>query len=685
MGTGDKQLSRFYDSVLTDMAKKADIEKLRDQIRHHDHRYYVLDDPQISDAEYDALLAKLSALEREHPEWASPDSPTQRVGAAPVDGFVTVRHKKKMFSLDNTYMFEEVRDWDQRCRKNLGGVDRVSYLAELKIDGVSINLVYEDGVLKRGVLRGDGVSGEDVTSNIKTMRAIPLKLRGAGHPGVLEVRGEVFMSRADFIAMNRERQESERPLFANPRNATAGTLKTLDPAVVAGRKLLFFAHSLGFFNGVALSSQKDFLDKVKAWGLAVNAHTRVCGSIDEVLDYCAAWQEKRDTLDYEIDGIVIKVDRLDEQARLGETQKSPRWAVAYKFAARQATTRVLDISVNVGRTGVLTPVAELEPVACAGVTIRNATLHNFDEIQRLDVRVGDRVILQRAGDVIPKVVKVVTSGRTGQEKKFHPPGKCPSCGYPVIKEDEQEVAYRCVYPLCPAQLQRRLVHFASRGAMDIEGMGESVVRQLVATGAVKDFADIYRLKQEDLLRLDLFKEKKAQNLLEGIRASRERPLSRLLFAFGIRHVGQKVAEVLAQEFMTLARLTQASREEIASLHEIGDVIAASVFEFLRHSQTHRLIDQLRSLGVRMTEPKRESSNTLAGKTFVFTGELESFTRGQCEARVKVLGGKVSGSVSPKTGYVVAGRDPGVKLRAAQKLGIEILDETAFKKIIGEVT
>jgi DNA ligase (NAD+) len=683
VGRVDRQLPRFFDPVLTDMAKRTDIEKLRDLIRQHDHRYHGLDDPEISDAEYDALLAKLSALEKEHPEWVTVDSPTQRVGAAPADGFVLVRHRKKMFSLDNTYAFEEVRAWDQRCRKGLGNADRVSYLAELKIDGVSINLTYEDGVLRRGVLRGDGVSGEDVTSNIKTIRAIPLRLIGAGHPGTLEVRGEVFMSRGDFVAMNRERQESELPLFANPRNATAGTLKTLDPAIVAERKLLFFAHSLGFFSDVRLSSQKDFLDKVKAWGLAVNPHTRVCRSIDEVLDYCARWQEKRDTIDYEIDGIVVKVDRLEEQARLGETQKSPRWAVAYKFPARQATTRISAITVSVGRTGVLTPVAELEPVACAGVTIRNATLHNFDEIQRLDVRVGDRVVLERAGDVIPKIVKVVTSGRTGHEKTFHPPEKCPSCGRPVVKEDDREVAYRCVYPLCPAQRERRLVHFASRGAMDIEGMGESVVHQLAASGSLRDFADIYGLKQEDLLKLELFKEKKARNLLEGIRASRSRPLSRLLFAFGIRHVGQKVAEVLAEEFQTLERLTQATRDEIASLHEIGDVIAGSVFEFLRQPETRRLIDKLGSFGVRMTEPKRERAGTLAGETFVFTGEMEAFTRAEAEARVKALGGKVSGSVSKKTGFVVVGRDPGSKQRAAQRLGVATLNEAAFKKIIGE--
>ncbi|MGE5280467.1 MAG: NAD-dependent DNA ligase LigA, partial [Deltaproteobacteria bacterium] len=536
------------------MDTRREIERLREAIRHHDYRYYVLDDPEVSDAEYDRLMAELKDLEARHPHLVVPDSPTQRVGAAPAAGFATVRHRRKMLSLDNTYTFDEVRAWDQRVRKGLGDAESVAYAVELKLDGVSVNLTYEGGALLRGALRGDGETGEDVTTNLRTVRAIPLRLRGAGEAGRIEVRGEVFMPLDDFARMNKERGRAGEPPFANPRNATAGALKTLDPGIVAGRHLLFCAHSLGDVEHDIFPTHEAYLKQLREWGVPVNPETRVCGTIEEVIERCRQMQQRRDTLPYEVDGMVIKVNARAQERRLGATLKSPRWAIAYKFPAHQATTTVKNITVNVGRTGVLTPVAELEPVACAGVVIRNATLHNFEEMERLDVRTGDRVVLERAGDVIPKVVKVVTSVRTGKEKKFAVPAACPACGGAIEKEKEGEVAYRCVNALCPAQLERRLLHFASRGAMDIEGLGEAVAAQLVGRGMVKGVEDIYALKREDLLALDLVREKKADQLMKGIAASKKRPLQRLLFALGIRHVGEKAAWLLAEHFRTMEAL-----------------------------------------------------------------------------------------------------------------------------------
>lgn len=660
------------------------IEKLRREIRHHDHRYYVLDDPEITDKEYDSLLRQLLDLEKKHPEFLTFDSPTQRVGGAPVKGFKTIRHQQKMLSLDNTYTPNEIKDWEERLYKGLGRQEKIEFVAELKIDGVSISLAYENGVLAFGALRGDGETGEDVTSNIKTVRAIPLMLMNYKGKKRLDIRGEVFMSRSDFQAMNKERSETEESPFANPRNATAGTLKTLDPQIVAKRRLLFFAHSLGDFSQEGFFSQKDFLDTIKAWGVPVNPHTRLFRKIDDVLAFCRHWQEKRNNLDYEIDGIVVKVNDLQQQQKLGTTLKSPRWAIAYKFAPQQVPTRVKDITVSVGRTGVLTPVAKLDPVKCGGVMISNSTLHNFDEIQRLGVRIGDRVILERAGDVIPKIVKVVSSARTGKEKPFRPPDSCPSCDSAIVKEKEEEVAYRCVNPLCPAQIEKKLLHFACRGAMDIEGMGERVVSQLVENRMVRDFADIYYLKKNDFLKLDLFKEKKAQNLMDGIQASKKRPLSRLLFAFGMRHVGEKAAEVLAEKFSSLYRLKEASRQDLSALHEIGDVIAGSVYIFFRQKEINRLIEKLQKAGVNLEQPKQKGGEqTLAGRLFVFTGELTGLSRNEAEQLVKFKGAGVVSSVSKKTNYVVAGSHPGSKLKKAEQLNIPILDEAAFKKMIGE--
>jgi len=662
---------------------RKEIERLREKIRHHDYRYYVLDDPEIADGEYDSLMAELKDSEARHPDLVTPDSPTQRVGGAPAQGFAVVRHRRKMLSLDNTYTFGEVRAWAQRVKKALGAEEKISYVVEMKLDGVSVNLTYEEGRLVRGALRGDGESGEDVTTNLRTIRAIPLTLRAAAPAGLIEIRGEIFMSLADFDRINKERGEAGGPLFANPRNATAGTLKTLDPRIVAGRSLLFYGHSLGDVAHDTFLTHDAYLKQLKEWGVPVNPETRVCADIEEAIVRCQEGQDQRSRLGYEVDGMVIKVDDRSQQQRLGRTLKSPRWAIAYKFPAHQATTVVENILVSVGRTGVLTPVAELQEVACAGVVIRNATLHNFEEMERLGIKIGDRVIIERAGDVIPKVVKVVASARTGREKAFGVPRACPVCGSRIEKEKEEEVAYRCVNPLCPAQLERRAVHFASRAAMDIEGMGEAVVAQLVARGMIKDVGDIYRLTRDDLLKLDLVKDKKADQLMKGIRASKKRPLSRLIFALGIRHVGEKAAFVLAEEFRTMDKLGAASPEEMATVREIGGVMAQSLHGFFHHKDGRRLIEKLRDSGVNMRQPQRRgAASVLAGKTFVFTGELEGLPRARAEAMVRGAGGAVVSSVSRKTSFVVAGKDPGSKYDKAKKLGVPILDKTDFVKMMG---
>ncbi len=665
------------------MDVKKEIDKLRKEIREHDYKYYVLDSPEISDHEYDSLMRRLIDLEKKHPEYSSSDSPTQRVGGDPAEGFSTVRHHEKMFSLDNTYSFQEIGQWADRVKKGLKEDERPDFVAELKIDGVSVNLTYRNGELLVGALRGDGEIGEDVTGNIKTIRAIPLRFIGSGYPEMIEIRGEAFMSRKDFKAINKERKAQGEALFANPRNASAGTLKTLDPKIVAGRRLLFFAHSLGSFKGISFTSQKEFLDTVKSWGIAVNPHTVLCKDIDAVVEYCRYWQQNRETLDYEIDGIVIKVNSKPQQKKLGATLKSPRWAIAYKFPAQQAVTRLTNIAVSVGRTGVVTPVAELEPVECSGVTISNATLHNFDEIVRLGVRVGDKVVIERAGDVIPKIVKVLTDKRKGNEKKFNVPVVCPSCGSRIVKEKEEEVAYRCLNVSCPSQLEKRLIHFASRPCMDIEGMGESVVHQLIEKGLVKDFSDIYSLKKSDLLGLELFKERKAENLLEGIKESKGKPLARLIFGFGIRHVGQKAALILAERFKTIDGLMSADFSDISSIHEIGEVIARSVCEFFKPKEIRHLIEKLKKDGVCMRQPHREGVvSAVAGKSFVVTGELDGFSRSQAEELIISHGARSSNSVSKKTDYCVVGKNPGSKFAAAKKLNVKIIEEEEFKKLMG---
>jgi len=664
---------------------KRKVEKLREEIRHHDYRYYVLNQPEISDKEYDDLVKKLKQLEKQHPQLITPDSPTQRVGEKPLIGFKTVKHRVAMLSLDNTYSSEEIEEWDKRVHKGLPG-GKTEYVVELKIDGVGVSLTYEKGVFLVGATRGDGVTGDDITQNLKTIKSIPLRFLTTGSsqlPDVIEVRGEVFMEKADFEKLNAEKKKKDEALFANPRNAAAGSLKLLDSQLTAQRKLNCFIHSFGTLEGGKVyKTHWEFLQSAKRLGLRVNPQIKLCKNVNEVISYCENWDNKRGRLGYEIDGMVIKVNSLAQQKRLGYTMKSPRWAIAYKFPAQQATTTLKDIILQVGRTGVITPVAMLEPVECGGVTISRATLHNFDEIKRLDVRIGDRVIVERAGEVIPKIVKVVESVRKGRREIFKVPEKCPECGGKITKEKEEEVAYRCINPSCPAQLERGLVHFASRNAMDIEGFGESVVEQAVKNGLVKDFAGIYSLGKENLLRLELFAEKRAQNLLDAIEKSKERPLARLLFALGIRHVGEKAAETLAEEFGSLDALMEAKEEELETIPEVGPALAASVREFFRQKEIRILIEKLKKAGLKLEQERvKKGPQILTGKTFVFTGELKGYSRPEAEKLVKNLGGKASSSVSKQTSYVVVGESPGSKYGKAKAFGVPVLSEEEFEKLI----
>ena len=661
--------------------KKQKIEELRNKIRHHDYMYYCLSQPEISDREYDELMRKLKTLEEEYPQYKSGDSPTVRVSGEILPGFATVRHKQKMLSLDNAYSFDELRDWDERVRKGLGR-QKIEYLIELKIDGVSANITYEKARLSIGATRGDGETGEDVTANIKTIRAIPLVLLGNDIPELIEVRGEVYMEKKDFLALNKEREKSGEMLFANPRNSASGSLKLLDTSVVAQRRLKFFAHSLGVYQGIEISSHLEFISKLKEWGIPTNPQAKLCNNLDEVIAYCKLWQEKRERLAYEVDGMVIKVNNLLQRQRLGYTLKSPRWAVAYKFPAHQATTLLKDIILQVGRTGVITPVAELEPVECGGVVIGRATLHNFDEIKRLGIKIGDRVVIERAGEVIPKIVKVIETVRRQKIKEFKIPANCPVCGSQISKEKEEEVAYRRINTSCPAQIKRSLLHFSSRQAMDIEGMGEAVVEQLVNKGMVKELSDIYSLNKQDLLQLELFKDKKADNLLVAIEESKTKPLSRFIYALGIRHVGEKAAYVLAQKFRTMDDLMQAKKENLLAIFEVGEVMADSIVDFFKLADTQGLIKRFRKAGLYLKEkvaPARKSA--LNGKTVVFTGELKDFTRSQAEGLVRSLGGNASSSVSQNTDFVVAGENPGSKYQKAKKLGVKTINEKEFSRLI----
>lgn len=656
---------------------KSEVEALRETLREHDRRYYVLDAPTISDFEYDALAARLKALEGAHPELFSADSPTQRVGGGAA--FAPVKHAVPMLSLDNAYEEADIRAWDERVRKNLPPGETPTYLVEPKIDGLSCALTYAKGVLVRAATRGDGETGEEVTANTRTIRILQHPL-AEGAPKRLDIRGEVYMTFADFERVNAAEKAAGREPFANPRNCAAGSLRQKDAAITATRNLRFRAHSYGVWEGRGEPvSHSGFLAACEALGLPASK-AEAFKDIDGVIRHYHAFKEKGLTkLDYAIDGLVVKVDSFAQQKRLGFTAKSPRWGIAFKYPAQQATSVVKEVEFSVGRTGAITPVAKVEPVFCAGVTISSVTLHNFEEIERLGLKVGDRVLIERAGEVIPKVIKVVEKAKKGA--LILPPKKCPSCGGAVVKE-EGLVAYRCDNPSCPAQLRRTLEHFASRGAMDIVGLGDSAVDQLVEKGLVKDVADIYTLTKEQLLGLELFADKKADNLLSQIETSKSKTLDRVVYALGIRHVGEKTAETLAQHF-SIGDMLAASAEDFQKVPDIGPVVAESLHAFFSSSQAKKLIERLRQAKVLMPKPTVVilAGAPFAGMTFVFTGTLTQFSREEAEEKVKSLGGKASGSVSAKTTYVVYGEEAGSKLKKAQALGVKTLTENEFKKML----
>ncbi len=658
-----------------------EIKALRAEIIRHERLYYVSDSPEISDGEFDALMNRLKALEAAHPELASDDSPTRRVGGERSNTFAPVPHRIPMLSLDNCYSREEFLDWYERVKKGLKG-EPFELVVEAKIDGLSCSIEYENGKLVRASTRGDGETGEDVTLNVRAIRSVPLRPDLARPPRIFEARGEVYMDKRDFEALREQALSAGEEPFVNPRNAAAGSLRQKDPAVTARRRLKFMVHSYGYLDGmVEPDSHWEYLNICRGIGFNISTlGTRVCHGAGEVLEFYSKYAEERFKLPYEIDGLVIKVDSLRQRRLLGFTSKSPRWAIAFKYPAQQATTAVKNVEFSVGRTGTITPVAELEPVKCGGVTISSATLHNFDEVARLGLRIGDRVVIERAGEVIPKVVKVAPGARTGAEKEIVPPRTCPSCSSEIFK-DEEEVAYRCVNPSCPAQFKRSLLHFASRDAMNIDGFGAAATEQLVDKGLVKGFPDIYRLKKENLLGLELFKNRKADNLLAQINKSREQPLSRLIYALGIRHIGEKNARVLAGHFRTMRAFMAAGSAELARIGDIGPVIAGAVTEFFKSAATRAMVEDLGVLGLRLDEPERKTSGgALAGKTFVFTGELKTLTRGEAQGLVRELGGKETSSVSAKTSYVVVGADPGSKYDKAKKLGVPVLTEEEFIKL-----
>jgi DNA ligase (NAD+) len=665
-------------------ALKKEAEKLREDIRHHEYLYYVVDGPEISDAAFDQLMNRLKEMEAAHPDLITPDSPTVRVGGTPREGFQTVRHARAMLSLDNSFSYDALRDWDRRVRQGSGHED-IEYIAEHKFDGLSISLQYQDGVLVRGVTRGDGTTGEDVTPNVKTIRSIPLSvdaavLKKSKLGATFEVRGEILMTRKAFEAMNRQQEQTGGKIFVNPRNAAAGAVRVLDPSITASRNLDFFAYYLFVDGRVPYAKHSDSLETLKQLRFRASSDWKLCSGIEKVIEYCTDWDEKREKLPYEIDGVVIKVNSTGLQSELGFTSKAPRWAIAYKYPARQETTMVNDIIVQVGRTGTLTPVAVLQPVQVGGVTVSRSTLHNMDEIERLGLHIGDTVLVERAGEVIPHVLKVVKDGK--DRKPFRMPKNCPVCGS-TIHRAEGEVAYRCVNAACPAKLKESLQHFAGRHAMNIDGLGEKIVDQLVEQKLVKDVADLYALKVEKVAGLERMAQKSAQNLVQEVQSSKKNPLSRLIFALGMRFVGERTGQLLAEHFSTLEELEAAKQEELEQVPEVGPKVAESIVEFFSESANRKLVKKLRDAGVRPTAEKREvKSQKLAGKSFVFTGGLANRSREDAGELVQQHGGKVSGSVSKKTDYVVVGADPGSKYDKAKELGVTVLTEGEFEKLLG---
>jgi DNA ligase (NAD+) len=665
-------------------AIEKEIEKLRNDIRYHEYRYYVLDNPEISDFEFDKLMRRLQELEAQHPELVTPDSPTQRVGGQPAQEFPKVRHSLPMLSLDNTYSVDELKDFDRRVRE-ISGRSKVEYVGELKLDGLSMALTYEDGVLTHGVTRGDGVEGEDVTANARTIRSVPLRIdpkrsEVIGDPRRFEVRGEVIMPRKAFEQTNAQREAAGEARFANPRNAAAGSMRQLDSRIVAQRKLDMFLYYLLVENREPLRQHWQNLEALAKMGFKVNPNRRLCKSFEELMACIQEWESKRDGLEYEIDGIVVKVNDIRLWEELGTTAKSPRWAIAYKYAARQATTRVMDIRAQVGRTGTLTPVADLEPVDVGGVTVSHATLHNMDEIKRLDVKVGDTVLIQRAGEVIPQVVKVVKQAPEGRE--FSMPKQCPVCGGDVHRA-EGEVAYRCVNSACPARLKESLLYFAGRRAMNIDGLGDALVDQLVDKGLVRDVADLYGLTQEQVANLERMGDKSAGNLLLEIDNSKKASLARLIFALGIRFVGERTGQLLADHFASLDKLAKASAEELLEVEEVGPRVAESILEFFREPRNLKVIAKLRNAGLQFESAKvYKPEGNLAGKQFVITGTLPRYSRDEAKKMIEEAGGRVTGSVSKKTDYVVVGADPGSKLDKARSLGVKTIEEGELLKLLG---
>ncbi|MFH1081556.1 MAG: NAD-dependent DNA ligase LigA [Pseudomonadota bacterium] len=665
------------------------IESLRSLIRYHNRRYYQLDDPDISDLQYDQLMWELAELERAYPDLVTPDSPTQRVGATPLEKFEPFRHDTPMLSLANAFSETDIRDFDGRIKRLLGRTDAIRFVVEPKLDGVAVNLVYELGVFTTGSTRGDGAVGEDVTQNLRTIQTLPLMVvSGEGIPTVIpermEIRGEVYIEREAFKGLNRRRLESGEPLFANPRNAAAGSLRQLDSRITAQRPLNIFCYAVGQVRGRRFQSQQDALDTLKNWGFPVNPQIREALNIDDCIAYYHQMDALRATLPYEIDGIVIKVDEMDLQEELGAVSRSPRWAVACKFAATQETTVIEDIRVQVGRTGVLTPVAILKPVRVGGVLVSRATLHNQDEINKKDIRIGDTVMVQRAGDVIPEVVKVIESKRTGTEKPFFMPIVCPECGSEVVRLDG-EAAHRCIGMASPAQIRERIRHFASRSAMDIEGLGEKLVAQLVESALIQDPADIFYLTADRLMELERMAEKSAANLMAAIERSKNPPMEKLIFALGIRHVGERMARTLAKEFKSLEKLETAAMDDLLNIRDIGPEVSASITTFFHEPANINVIKKLQLAGVRPLEvediPRPESA--ISGKSFVFTGTLLQMTRNQARKWVESLGGVWSESVTKKTDFVVAGEAAGSKLQKARAAGITILDEQGFLQLIGK--
>ncbi len=661
---------------------KSKLEELRGLLDYHSHRYYVLDSPEISDAEYDDLMRELQRLEAAYPELVTPDSPTQRVGAAPVEAFGVVTHPLPLLSLANAFSDEELMAWYRRI-SNLAGGDGFDFVCEIKMDGLAVALTYVGGQLVTGATRGDGYRGEDVTQNLRTIRSIPLSVSKEAPPR-FEVRGEVYLSKKGFKKLNEGRAGEGLPLFANPRNAGAGSVRQLDPRVTAKRPLDIYIYALGYAEGKAVpETHWERMEYLHSLGFKVNPYNKLCKTIEEVEEYYREWEERREGLPYETDGVVVKVNSIGVQDRLGFVRHEPRWAIAYKFPAVQGTTLLKEIGINVGRTGGLNPYAILEPVAIGGVTIKQAALHNEEDIRRKDIRIGDTVIVQRAGEVIPEIVGPIVSKRTGNEKIFFMPSNCPVCGADVIKP-EDEAMHRCTNAACPAQALERLKHFVSRGAMDIDGIGKKMCAALFQAGLIKDVADIYYLTNEQLLGMERMADKSVSNVLSSIKESKNRPLPRLVFALGIIHVGEETAELLATRFSSIDELSEATEEELISIPSIGPKIAESVVAFFRQEGNRRIIEKLRKAGVRLEEvAAKPKESPLAGHEFVVTGKLEAFTRPEAEARIKELGGSVGSSVTKKTTYLVVGADPGSKLDKARSLGIKLLTEEEFLKLIGK--